>query len=43
MNSAHVWNKIDGYEDWKIYPPYRVFYFECLKSARFCNKELGAN
>ncbi|MFY7816263.1 MAG: hypothetical protein ACOVRK_13865 [Chryseobacterium taeanense] len=33
MNSAHVWNKIEGYEDWKIYPPYRIFYFECLKSA----------
>lgn len=33
MNLAHVWNKIEGYEDWKIYPPHRIFYFEFLKSA----------
>lgn len=33
MNSKHVWNKIEGYEDWKIYPVYQSFYLECLKST----------
>lgn len=33
MNSKHVWTKIEGYEDWKIYPVYRIFYYECLKTA----------
>jgi hypothetical protein len=33
MNSKHIWEKIEGYEDWKIYPVYQKFYFESLKSA----------
>ncbi len=33
MNEKHNWKLIEGYEDWKIYPVYRIFYFECLKTA----------
>jgi len=33
MNDKHNWKLIEGYEDWKIYPVYRIFYFECLETA----------
>lgn len=33
MNDKHTWELIEGYEDWKIYPVYRIFYFECLNIA----------
>jgi len=33
MYSNHKWKLIDGYEEWKIYPVYQVFYIECIKSS----------
>lgn len=33
MEENHNWQLLEGYEDWKIYPVYRIFYFECLKTA----------
>src|SRR5690606_24490626 len=35
MSSKHIWTKIEEYEDWKIYPIYKVFYYECLKTATY--------
>jgi len=29
----HTWKLIEGCEDWKIYPVYRIFYFECIRMA----------
>ena len=33
MSNNHQWKLIEGYEDWKIYPVYQVFYIESIKSS----------